>query len=105
MQNKMNKNQSTPIWVEDRVDELLDKVAEIIEKNQRPANEVILTEKETLQWLKVSKRTLASWKAEGIIIYSKIKGVIFYRLSDILTLVDNNRVEPVASTRRIFRSK
>ena len=101
----MNNNKQTPLWLEDRVDELVDKVAQLIEKNLRPANEVILTEKEALQWLKISKRTLANWKAEGIIIYSKIKGVIFYRLSDILTLLEKNIVKTTVETRRVFRSK
>ena len=101
----MEKKIAVPAYVEDRFEELVERLSEIIKSNQRPANEVILTEKEALSSLKISKRTLANWKAEGIIIYSKIKGVIFYRLSDILTLLEKNIVKTTVETRRIFRSK
>jgi len=45
-----------------------------------------------IQRLKISKRTLADWRNEGIVDYVKIKGKIYYPQQAIKSLIMNNSV-------------
>jgi Helix-turn-helix domain len=67
----------------------------------RPADEVIYDDIEFRNLLKVSKRTAAYWRERGIITFSKLGGKIYYRLSDILTLLKRYEVPAVASNLKI----
>lgn len=51
-----------------------------------------LTQKECLRYTGVSVPTLARWRADGILAYSKIGGLVFYRLSDVKALLERNMV-------------
>jgi len=70
------------------VNELRDAVA----NTARPAHEVIYDDVDLRNLLKVSKRTTATWREKGIITFSKLGGKIYYRLSDILSLLKENEV-------------
>ena len=79
-------------WAEDRLDDLIEKVEGIIVDSKRPAEETILNEEEALKVLKVSKRTLATFRAEGLLVYSKVRGVLFYTYADILAMIRSHQV-------------
>jgi hypothetical protein len=91
-------------YTEDFFEDLLEKASEIIQRNQRPANEVIMGEREVLKMLQISKRTLATLRAEGILSYSKVRGILFYRLSDILEMIEKNEVRVSIPKTRLFKN-
>lgn len=59
-------------------------VDEQIKNVQRPPDQILLDEADAVQLLKVTKRTLATWRQQGHLKFGKIGGKIYYRLSDIL---------------------
>lgn len=83
------------------IQDWLEDVSKKISENQRPANEILLDDKDVMEKLKICKRTLASMRAEGIIPYSKIGRKIIYRWSDILEIVDKYRVPSTKSKLRL----
>ncbi len=77
--------------------ELLQEVKAIKEALTNPLNKV-----ETDKWmdntdvkemLHVGDRTLQRFRKSGMLKYSKIKGKIYYRLTDIHTMLEQNLVE------------
>ena len=55
--------------------------------------EIIYDNADVMQLLKISQRTLAGWRAKGIITYSKIEGKLFYTQADILECLNKNKHE------------
>jgi len=51
--------------------------------NQSPLSETWLDIQETCQLLKISKRTLQSYRDNGILSFSQIAGKIYFRAADI----------------------
>lgn len=90
-------------WAEDRLDDLIQKIETIVSGNKRPAEEVILSENEVLKMLQISKRTLATLRADGIIVYSKVRGILFYRLSSILDMINKNEVNLSLPAHKLFK--
>jgi hypothetical protein len=78
--------------MEERLDEAIEHLKQLIKESQRPASETLLDDGEVMKLLRVCKRTLASLRAEGIIPYSKLGKKIIYTLADILAVVDKNKV-------------
>lgn len=74
-------------------------VAEIfryeLHEAKRPAEEVILNDAELCKMLKISKRTSATWRANGIIAYHKVGGIVFYVYADVLEMIKSNRIESI----------
>lgn len=101
----MTRFNKTEVWVENRLDDLLESIQEIVSKNQRPASEVILDDSDVMQLLKICKRSLASFRAEGLIVFYKVKGKIYYKLSDIIDMLDNNKVSIAIAKPRLFKNK
>lgn len=65
-----------------------EKVKSIIEKINRPAEEVILDDLDVQKLLKVSRRTLLNYRKSGLLPYHQInKGKIFYILSEIIEAI------------------
>jgi len=62
----------------DHIDKKLDD-----RKNANPLSEVWLDIQEACQLLKISKRTLQSYRDNGILPFSQIGGKIYFRTSDI----------------------
>lgn len=56
-------------------------------------SEIILDNADVLQLLKISQRTLAGWRAKGIITYSKIEGKLYYTQADIMECLNRNKYE------------
>lgn len=53
-------------------------------------SEVWVDGQDVMQALHICKRTLHSWRDNGIIPYSNIKGKFYYKLSDIENILDSN---------------
>lgn len=58
-------------------------------------SEIILDNADVLQLLKISQRTLAGWRAKGIITYSKIEGKLYYTQADIMECLNRNKYEKI----------
>ena len=54
-----------------------------------PPGDRWLLKEEVISMLYMSDRTLQRWRSEGIIPYSKIGNKIWYRLSDIIKLLES----------------
>jgi hypothetical protein len=63
----------------------------------RPANERVLNDSQLCQMLSVSKRTTATWRATGVLAHHKVGGIVFYLHSDVLEMLQKNRIEPLSS--------
>lgn len=58
---------------------------------KRPPEEIILDETDLCELLHISKRHAADLRKEGILIYSKIGGKLYYILSDVLEMIKKHR--------------
>lgn len=68
----------------------IDSLASILNEKQRDPKDIFLDNQEFIQLMNISKRTAQSWRDEGKIAFSQIGGKIYYRMSDIQTLLDEN---------------
>lgn len=59
-------------------------------KDQAGNREIVYDNADAVRLLKVSIRTLATWREEGIIKYSQIGKKIYYRYEDIQEMLDRN---------------
>ena len=50
----------------------------------------VINNEDLYKLLKISSKTASIWRGEGKLRYSKIKGRIFYKLSDIHKLINDN---------------
>lgn len=53
-------------------------------------NETWLDGQEVMQLLHISQRTLQTWRDNGILPFSQIKGKFYYKLSDIENILEKN---------------
>ena len=100
----MNSNKK-PLWLDEELDEAVQSLKQIVSSNMRPPEEVILCEPEVISMLRTSKRTIATLRAEGLLKYSKVRGLIFYRLKDIIDMINSHRVDVRIPDPRIFNTK
>lgn len=54
-------------------------------------NHIIFDNLDFMNLLKISSRTSKYWRDEGLITYSQVKGKVYFRLSDILELLEEHR--------------
>lgn len=73
---------------EEQYNNLQQQIAEIREALKADRKEDIYDNADVIQLLKISPRTLATWREQGTIRYSKIGSKIFYRREDIEELLD-----------------
>lgn len=81
----------------------IDCIFEKINKHRIPVNSIAedwLDIQEACVALKVSKRTLQSYRDQGIIGFSKFAGKIYFKASDISAHLDKHYVKPITSKRR-----
>lgn len=74
--------------------EFLNEIKELLNQSKRPPDQIILDEADAIAFLKVSKRCLAKWRAEGVIPSKKLGGKIYYVLSELLDAIKNNNIIP-----------
>lgn len=71
----------------------------LTEKKMRdgiPAMYHLFKEKEVADIFKVNPRTIMNWRREGLIGYVKLNSGIYYKLPDIMNLIDANYVPPLS---------
>lgn len=59
---------------------------------QRPPDQQVIDDVDLRSLLKVSKRTTANYRAQGLIAYHMIGGKIFYLYSEVLEALKKNRI-------------
>jgi hypothetical protein len=75
----------------ENIRERLDLMLKRLEKAQRNNPKLVFFDnQEFIQIMNISKRTALQWRLEKIIGYSQIGNKIYYRLSDILILLDGH---------------
>jgi len=62
-------------------------------RNENPLTEIWLDIQEACQLLKISKRTLQSYRDNGILAFSQIGGKIYFRASDIESHLNRHYVK------------
>ncbi len=72
-----------------------------VQQAKRPPEEVIYDDVDLRNYLKVSKRTTAYWRERGMITFFKLGGKIYYRLSDILSFLQQHEVLAINSSIKI----
>lgn len=85
-----------PAW-----EDLIKKIREEVLQLHRPADEVILDEVDFCSLLKISKRTAATLRAKKVVPYYKLRGKLLYKLSDVLTTIEQNKIDSYTSKSRI----
>ena len=68
----------------------LDDLNKQLEEKQKKPQDTFLDNQEFLQLMNISKRTAQTWRDEGVISLSQIGSKIYYRMSDVQKLLDNN---------------
>ncbi|WP_431137383.1 helix-turn-helix domain-containing protein [Psychroserpens mesophilus] len=68
----------------------LDDLNKQLEEKQKTPQDTFLDNQEFLQLMNISKRTAQTWRDEGVISFSQIGSKIYYRMSDVQKLLDNN---------------
>jgi len=74
----------------DEVIKRLDKIQSEVSNKQKSPVETFVDNQEFIQIMNVSKRTAQSWRDEGIIAFSQIGSKIYYRMSDVQSLLDKH---------------
>lgn len=77
--------------VEDSLDQLRDLVSNL---SNDPAH-VIISNRELPDILKVTPKTILSWRSQGLLGYSKVGREVYYRLSHVIDMLDNHFHSPI----------
>jgi hypothetical protein len=71
----------------------LDDISLTLKQNQRTEpDQIWYDNQEFLQIMNISKRTAAYWRTENVITYSQVGNKIYYRLSDIMDLLQKSTI-------------
>ncbi len=68
----------------------LDSISQQLNTKISPKKETFLDNQEFLLLLKISKRTAQTWRDEGKISFSQVGNKIYYKLSDVEKLMQEN---------------
>jgi Helix-turn-helix domain len=74
----------------DEVIRRLDRIQQEVANKQKSPVDTFIDNQEFIQIMNVSKRTAQSWRDEGIISFSQIGSKIYYRMSDVQSLLDKH---------------
>lgn len=75
----------------DKVMERLTRLETILaQKQQSEPENVFFDNQEFIQIMNISKRTAQAWRDSGIIAYSQVGGKVYYRLTDIHSLLEKH---------------
>ena len=81
------------ILPKEQYDELLkrmDEIKSVLIEKQKDPKDIFLDNQEFMQLMNISKRTAQNWRDEGAISFSQVGSKIYYRMSDVQQLLDNN---------------
>jgi hypothetical protein len=73
--------------IQDRLEYLINQQ---VFKDKQDPNYVLLDNAEILKLFKISSKTAVNWRDEQILPYSQIKSKIYYKLSDMHKIIDDN---------------
>ena len=97
--------ESHPIFLKyPELRDLIHMIRHEVQQSQRPADEVILDDEDVMRKLKISKRKLQYLKADRILPFHTLDSNsprTYYFLSDILQLLQENRMESIVDRKRI----
>lgn len=65
-----------------------DRGIDLFDKDQLFKSDPILNTEDVMKLLQVSRRTLQSWRDQGLISFSAIHGKFYYRMSSINNMLD-----------------
>ena len=68
----------------------LDRIEEAVRIRQKIPEHTFFDNQEFLQIMNVSKRTAQSWRDTGVIAYSQVGSKIYYRMDDILKMLNKH---------------
>jgi hypothetical protein len=68
----------------------LKEIGSTLEFKSKEPSEKFIDNQEFIMLMKISKRTAQIWRDEGKISFSQIGAKIYYKLSDVETLLNNN---------------
>lgn len=81
---------------EEEVQDIKQRLAEISltlkQKQRTEPDQIWYDNQEFLQVMNISKRTAAYWRTEKIISYAQVGNKIYYRLSDIMDLLEKSTI-------------
>jgi hypothetical protein len=73
----------------EKIQERLNKVLLMLEnKQQSDPEQVFFDNQDFMKLMNISKRTAQSWRDTGMIAFSQVGGKMYYRLSDILKMLE-----------------
>ncbi|MEO2071145.1 MAG: helix-turn-helix domain-containing protein [Zunongwangia sp.] len=72
--------------------ELLEDIKELLQSQNGQPTKKWLKSTDVLELLKISPGTLQNLRINGTIPYTKMGGVLYYEYSDIMEVLENNRV-------------
>lgn len=78
---------------EEEFEQIKQQIAEIREAiHSSKSREVVYDNQDVMQLLKVSQRTLATWREDGTIKYSKIGAKLYYKPEHIQEMLDSGLI-------------
>lgn len=83
----------------------LDEIRSLLMANQKkqPLTDVWLTIEEAMALLKISKRTLQTYRDEGMIGFTQIKGKIYFKATDINDFLERHYHNPFSNNKNRLR--
>jgi hypothetical protein len=90
IEDRINELETIPDQIK-AIQKTLQELREISLAIQKRPEDGILDNNDLQKMLKISKRTLQTWRNEGVIAYSQINSKLFYRLSDVITMLNNKK--------------
>lgn len=86
-----------------KYDELMKRLDNLIQglnENRKHPDDPFFSNDEFIDLMSISVRTAQLWRDQGLISYSQISGKIYYRMSDILKLLDDNYHKSIKTAKR-----
>jgi hypothetical protein len=74
------------------IEQRLSKIENVLKHEQHQVEDPILGTEELMALLKVSRRTVQSWRDAGLIEFSAVKSKFYYRMSAINKLLNSNQI-------------
>jgi hypothetical protein len=84
------------IFSEEAYQEILQRLIRVevmLKLKQGKPDDVFVDNQEFLQIMNVSKRTAQAWRDQKVIAFSQVGNKIYYRMGDIMKLLQKNRLE------------
>ena len=70
----------------------LDRIESTLQAKSKPCEEQFMDSQEFMQLMHISKKTCQIWRDTGIIPFSQIGHKIYYKVSDINTMMDKHYI-------------